>query len=166
MRYLTLTILFLFSLILQSAVFSHLTIFGVKPDLVLVVIILYAIMNGSKEGALAGIIGGIIQDLAFGQYLGMNILTKVITGYLCGLLERRIYKENLLIPMIVILIGTLLNEFMLFLFRLMVDISTSSFVNVKEIILITAFYNSIVTLFIYKRFYASSQKGLLKVSDM
>ncbi len=166
MRYLTLTVLFLSSLILQSTVFSHLTVFGVKPDLVLVIIIFYAILHGPKEGALAGLIGGLLQDLAFGQNMGMNILAKLITGHLCGLLERRIYKENLLIPMFVVFIGTSANEFMLYLFRLTVDISTGSFSYIRGVILITAAYNSFLTIFIYKRIYASSQKGLLRVTDM
>lgn len=162
MRYLTLTILILSGLILQSTVFSHLTLAGAKPDIVLVFIILYAIIFGSKEGALAGIVGGLLQDLMFGQYLGINILTKVTVGYLFGLLERRLYKENLLIPVIVVLIGTLSNESLLYLFRLAIGVSTGDFVYVRGIILYTAVYNGIVTLFIYRKFYASSQKGLLK----
>lgn len=162
MRYLTLTILFLVSLILQSTVFSYLTIAGVKPDLILIIVIFFAILHGPKEGTLAGIIGGLLQDLAFGQNLGMNVLTKVVIGYLCGLLERKVYKENLLIPMIIIFIGTFLNELMLYLFRLAVDISTGSFIYVRGIILISAIYNSLLTVFVYKRFYASSQKGLLR----
>lgn len=162
MRYLTLTILILSGLILQSTVFSHLTLAGAKPDIVLIFIILYAIIYGSKEGALAGIIGGLLQDLIFGQYLGINILTKLTVGYMFGLLERKIYKENLLIPVIVVVLGTLSNEALLYLFRLAIGVSTGDFIYIRGVILYTALYNGIVTLFIYRRFYASSQKGLLR----
>lgn len=159
MRYLKLTILILSSLILQSTVFSHLTLAGAKPDIALILIVLYAIIYGSKEGALAGITAGLLQDLMFGQYLGINILTKVTVGYLFGLLERRIYKENLLIPVIVVFVGTLANEVLLYLFRLAIGISTGDFIYIRGIILYTAVYNGILTLFIYRKLYASSQKG-------
>lgn len=165
MRYLVLTILFLLSLILQSTLFTHLTIAGIKPDLVLILIIFYAILHGPKEGALAGIIGGLLQDLLFGQNLCMNALTKLTVGYLFGLLERKIYRENLLIPMLMVFTGTLINEVFLYLFRVTVGISTGNLISIRGIILISAIYNCGLAPFMYPKFYISSQKGLLRITD-
>ncbi len=172
MRYLIMTVVFLVSLILQSTLFSHLTVAGVKPDLVLIFIILYALLHGPKEGVLAGLLGGLLQDLLFGQFIGMNALPKLTVGYMFGVLERKIYKENLLIPMAALFLGTFVNETILYLLRQISylmgktgGISLNYLVSVKDVIFSTAVYNSCLAPFIYGKFYKSSQKGLLRTID-
>lgn len=164
MRHLVMSILFLFGIILQSTLFPHLSIAGVKPDLVLVFVVFYAMLQGPKEGARAGLVGGLLQDILFGQNLGMNIMAKLTTGYLFGFLERRIYKKNLIIPMITVFVATFLNETILYLFRLAVGTSTGYLISIRSIIVIAAIYNSLLSLFMYRRFYISAHKGLLRIT--
>lgn len=172
MRYFIMTILFLISLILQSTLFSHLTVAGAKPDLVLVFIIFYALLHGPEEGALMGLIGGLLEDLMFGQFIGLNAMAKLTVGYVFGVLERKIYKENLLIPMFGLFAGTFLNESVLYLLQMLLymmgiagETSVSYFAAVRSFIFPTAVYNSCLTPFIYGKFFRSSQKGLLKITD-
>jgi len=172
MRYFVMTILFLISLILQSTVFSHLTVAGIKPDLVLVFVVLYALLHGSYEGALMGLVGGMLQDLLFGQDLGMNTLAKLVVGFVFGILEKKIYKDNVLIPMVALFIGTLLNEtilyflrFFSYLIRPTVGSVGSYFLAFKGVIISVAIYNACVAPFIYGRFYRSSHKGWLQNID-
>jgi rod shape-determining protein MreD len=155
------SVIFIISLVLQSTLFSHLAVAGVKPDLPLIIIIFYALFNGSKEGALVGLLGGFLQDLMFGQNLGMNALAKFTVGYLFGSLERKIYKENLFIPMIVVFSGTFLNETILYVLRLIDGVPLNYLTSLQSVILSTAVYNSCLVPFVYGRFYKSSQKGLL-----
>lgn len=172
MRYFVMTILFVISLILQSTVFSHLTVAGVKPDLVLVFLIFYALLHGPLEGALMGLVGGLLQDLLFGQYLGMNTLAKLVVGYIFGVLEKKIYKENVLIPMVAVFLGTLLNETVLYFLRffsLLIRPGTGTvgtyFLALRSIIFSIAVYNACLAPFIYGRFYRSSLKGWLQNTD-
>jgi len=172
MRYYILTLLFFISLILQSTLFARLTVAGMKPDLVLVFVIIFALLRGSGEGAAAGFIGGLLQDLMFGQNIGMNTLSKMVTGYAVGVLERKIYKENLLIPLGVLFAGTFLNETFLYFLRFVSQGSGTAgayaegyFAFVRSVIFPTAVYNCCLVPFIYGRFYKSSQKGLLKKVD-
>lgn len=172
MRYFTMTILFLVSLILQSTVFSHLNIAGIKPDLVLVFIVFYALLNGPKEGALIGFVGGMLQDLLFGQDLGMNTVAKTVVGYTFGVLEKKIYKDNILIPMVALFLGTFLNETILYLLRFFSYVirpthgSVGSYLLAfKGVIFYVAIYNACFAPFIYRRFYRSSHKGWLQNID-
>ncbi|WP_418790745.1 rod shape-determining protein MreD [Phosphitispora sp. TUW77] len=165
MRYLVIAILFLISLILQSTIFSHLTVAGVKPDLVLIMTVFYALLHGSREGAIAGAIGGLLQDLMFGQNVGMNALAKIIVGYVFGSLEKKIYKENILIPMAIIFMSTLMSETVLYLLRQYEGISGGYFGALRSVIISAAIYNSCLTPFLYGRFYKSSTKGLLRVTE-
>lgn len=161
MRHFVITILFLISLILQSTLFTHLKIAGVKPDLVLIFVVLYAFLNGPREGAVIGLTGGLVQDLLFGQYIGLNAVTKLFIGFVFGYLERKIYKENLLIPMLVVFSGTIASEALLYFFRLSVISMAGVSGPIEKTILVMAIYNSFLTLFIYRKFYKSSQRGWL-----
>lgn len=172
MRYFVMTILFLVSLILQSTVFSHLTVAGVKPDLVLVFVVFYALLYGPSEGALMGLVGGLLQDLLFGQDLGMNTLAKLVVGYVFGVLEKKIYKDNILIPMVALFFGTLLNETILYFLRFFsflmrpTDGSVGNyFLALKSVMLSVAIYNACLAPFIYGRFYRSSHRGWLQNID-
>jgi len=165
LRFLVMTALFFISLILQSTLFSHLTVAGVKPDIVLVLIIFYGLLHGPLEGLLTGLIGGLLQDLMFGQNIGMNTLAKLTVGYIFGSLERKLYKENLLIPIGALFLGTFLNETILYFLRIATGASINYLKYFRDIIFSTAVYNSCLAPFIYGKFYKSSQKGLLRITD-
>lgn len=172
MRYFVMTVLFFIGLILQSTLFSHLTVAGVKPDVILVLLIFYSLLHGPTEGALMGLAGGLLQDLLFGQNIGMNTLSKLATGYVFGALEKKIYKENLLIPMIALFVATFFNETLLYLLRWFAYLISpvggqpmNYFTSVHDVIFSAAIYNSCLAPFIYSRFYKSSHKGLLSKTD-
>jgi rod shape-determining protein MreD len=106
------------SLLLQSTVLHRLAIAGTRPDLLLVLTIITGLLQGTRYGAAVGFIGGLMQDILIGRFLGMNALVKMIIGYLVGMTEEKVFKENFLTPFAAVLLGTLLSELLLwFLFR-------------------------------------------------
>lgn len=165
MRYFIVVLLFIIALVFQSTLFAHLTIAGVKPDLVLILVILFSFLNGSRKGAAVGAIGGLMQDLLFGQYLGLNMVTKFFVGFSFGFLERKIYKENLLIPILVVFAGSFVNDIIYYFFRSTVSTLPDYVVSIEEITIYMALYNSLLTLIIYRKFYKSTQKGWLNLKD-
>jgi len=112
-------ILLFISLLLQSTVLHRLSIAGAYPDLILVVTIMIGLLRGTGYGAAVGFIGGLLQDILIGRFIGMNALVKMIVGYLVGLTEEKVFKENFITPFAAVLLGTLLSELLLWLlFRL------------------------------------------------
>ena len=49
--------------IAQSTVMPHLTIMGVKPDLMLLAVMSWSLLRGSEEGLVWAFIGGLALDL-------------------------------------------------------------------------------------------------------
>lgn len=76
-------------LILQSTAFSYIAIYGIKPDFLLILVILNGFLRGTREGAFLGFLAGVIQDMTYGGYFGLNALTKMAAGYLAGLGDRK-----------------------------------------------------------------------------
>jgi rod shape-determining protein MreD len=70
--------------ILQTSVFSSVTILNGTPDLLLVTIICVALLRGPIVGALAGFWGGLLLDTANLQTLGVTSLLLTIAGYWTG----------------------------------------------------------------------------------
>jgi hypothetical protein len=69
-----------------------------------------ALYRGSVAGALLGLAGGAFLDLWRGQSLGLFALAAGATGYALGLLEPRLFKDHLVVPVVAAVAGTLLFQ--------------------------------------------------------
>ena len=63
---------FIASLILQTTILPFLSLGGVMPDLLLVLVIFTALFYGSLAGGVVGFVVGLTQDLLGGHYLGLG----------------------------------------------------------------------------------------------
>lgn len=161
MRYLVLALLGFISLILESTIFNELIIAGVKPDIILVIVILIALFNGPKEGALVGLALGFLEDLYLAKYLGLNAVTKFSIGLMMGFMEKRMYKDNFLVPVAALFFGTLAYAIFYLIFANIVGYHLS-FERVLQVAIPGAIYNSCFAPFIYGKFYKSATRGVLK----
>ena len=90
MNWLRLLIIFISVFIVQTVFMPYLRLFGVAPDLLLVLVAIYAIIFGRKYGVISGAIAGFLQD-AFSSTVYVHTISKITVGYIIGFI-----KENLL----------------------------------------------------------------------
>lgn len=77
MRYIKIGLFIILLLILQGVVFSRLSFFGVGPDLILVAVVAFAVMNQDEKATWFTASSAFLQDLlAWGLYL--NLILKVV----------------------------------------------------------------------------------------
>lgn len=95
-------------LVLETAVFSRLTWQGAGPDLLLIGVVCLALLKGARPAAGLGFIYGLAEDLLLGRYMGLNALTKCLAGYLAGLTESWLNRENPLVLPVLVLAASLL----------------------------------------------------------
>lgn len=67
---------------------------GVVPQLVLILVVYFAITDGEERAMFTGLLGGIFKDVATDVALGQNVLCLVIIGYLVGAVARRLITDN------------------------------------------------------------------------
>ncbi|SMB92160.1 rod shape-determining protein MreD [Desulfonispora thiosulfatigenes DSM 11270] len=132
------------SLILESTVFNEFTLLKIKPDLLLIYVSLFALQKGSKKGASFGFGIGLLEDLFMAKFIGMNALVKAIVGFGIGFLEKRIYKENFLVPIIMVMVGTIIAGFGFYILSLILGIPIS-INHFKVIVLPMLLYNILLT---------------------
>lgn len=163
MRYIILILLPFISIFLQTTVFSSFSMKGNIPDLVLIFVVFFALLNGSaRNAAVYGFLCGLLEDLYIGRFIGLNALSKGITAYIIGILEGRVFKENLFVGIISVMIGTFINSLCLLILSL---ISYNVFhldINIFPSIGYQTIYNILLAIPIYAWYYHSTKRGLLR----
>ena len=149
MRILGTLALIVFILLLQTTLFDLVAIYGVRPDLLLVVLVFFSLKGGSITGTLVGFVIGFSQDLFAPEMFGLNALTKSITGYLLGLNKDRLYWGSFLVQAQIIFISLLFHDFIYFLIYSLSSVSTFlRFVLVQA--LPTALYSGLIGPVLFK----------------
>lgn len=68
---------------------------GGAAEPVLLVVLALALRAGPEAGALAGFAAGLLQDLAGGGPLGLGAASKLVLGFVAGLLSRTVVLDSL-----------------------------------------------------------------------
>ena len=100
----------LLAVVVQTALFSQISVLGVKPDLMLVATAGWAITRGVKEGALWVILGGLLVDLFSSAPLGRSTIALTPVLILAVIARMVEVESSFLLSLGVIFIGTLLYE--------------------------------------------------------
>ena len=82
------------------------TIGGAKPDLVLLIVISWSLLRGTGEGVVWGFTGGLCVDLLSGGPFGASAVGMMTVGLLSGQGATNLFKGNLLLPLLLVPIGT------------------------------------------------------------
>jgi rod shape-determining protein MreD len=94
------------ALLLQSTVFSELRLLGVRPELLYLVTIVIALLEGPNEGAVVGFSSGLMQDFLLNEPKGITALTLTLLGYAIGMSRQYIASPSPLVPTVVVAVGT------------------------------------------------------------
>lgn len=87
---------FLAVIIFQITVLQYISInvrqdISVKPDLVLLMIFFFGLRFPQNHSTIAGFSAGLVMDILSGGILGLNSMTKTISGFITGFMPRE-YK--------------------------------------------------------------------------
>ncbi|GAE88610.1 rod shape-determining protein MreD [Acetivibrio straminisolvens] len=92
-------LIFIIALI-QSTVLGSISVFNVKPNLLLILIVSAALLGNNVEGAVIGFICGLTQDMLSGRVIGFYALLGLYLGLGVSFINKRLYKENVLVAII------------------------------------------------------------------
>ena len=137
------------SLLLQSTVFAQVKLLGVRPELMYVVTILMAILEGPSEGAIVGFAGGMAQDFLLDQPKGITALTLTLLGYTVGLARQYIVSPSPLLPTILVAVGTVAGMIFYEVVSFLLGQFDDPLLFSLRVALLTAVYSAILTPLIY-----------------
>lgn len=138
------------TLVIQLTLINSVTIFGLKPDLIMVVVVVFSLLKGEKEGTISGFASGLLQDIFSTGILGINALVKTVIGFVCGILKEKIFREHILfiIPLITF-IASFTQSILIFLLLHAFGIEYGLTWSLKQVALPEALYSSLLSPFIF-----------------
>ena len=98
-------ILVIAALLLQSTLAETISIYQIKPDFVLIVVVLMSFTDGRIMGTVFGFLAGWLQDVYSPEFLGLNALCKTVIGFLVGYASGGVLEANILVQGIVLFIA-------------------------------------------------------------
>lgn len=101
-RAISLTAVIITALLLQTTVFSDIRLLGARPELLYLVTIVFAMLEGPSSGAITGFAGGMAQDFLLNQPKGITALALTLLGYAVGLLRTYIVSPSPILPVFLV----------------------------------------------------------------
>jgi rod shape-determining protein MreD len=148
-RVVSIGIVVITALLLQSTVFAQLRLLGVRPELLYLVTISVALLEGPNEGATVGFASGLAQDFLMNEPKGLTALTLTLLGYGVGMFRQFIVSPSPLVPTIVVAVGTAAGiAFYEVVSALLGNFHEEPAYGVK-VALLTAAYNAVLTPILY-----------------
>ena len=137
------------ALLLQATVFNNIIIFGIRPNIVLILVISIAIVAGSFQGSVVGFFSGFFMDIFFTSEIGFYSLLMLYTGLIAGIINKKMYKESVLIAMFLTFLLSIVYEILVYFLGIFILGDRNFVFAFREIIIIEALINSILAIFVY-----------------
>lgn len=140
----------LFSIsIIQTTLLEYFEIANIKPNLFLVFIVAVALQRDEVEAAVTGLIAGLIFDIVIGKALGLHAMLGMITAYTMGTINRKLYRENIIVLTLFTFAATCIFELLFYLMTFIVKGYGDIFMALSLIIIPEAIYNSVISIIVY-----------------
>ena len=94
MRRITIIAGVLIALFFDAILFQRLNIAGIRPDVLLALVVNLGILQGSVTGGVTGLCAGLVCDLLFGPGIGLHAGLYFLCGVVSGLFYRRFWADN------------------------------------------------------------------------
>ena len=85
--------------VVQTTVMPRLSLWGVKPDLMLLVIVSWSLLRGTREGMTWALGGGLLLDLLSGGPFGSSTLSLMLSSLVAGIGELTLFRGSLWLPL-------------------------------------------------------------------
>ena len=152
MDFITLFLIIIINFIFQSTILPSLSIFGVVANTGIIIVVLLALIKGKSAGSIVGLLMGLLQDIIFSTVIGVNGIIYFFIGYIVGMTEDKLSKDNILVPIFSTFLSTLFYHLLYYLFMFFLGYSVNFLLFFRQIVLLEMVYNSLLSVLFYKLF--------------
>ncbi len=157
----TLAGLYILAFVLQYGVLNNLGWGVLAPQLLMFFPVFGGMLSGPVSGAKHGAIVGLLQDLVIGRFIGLNIITWAIVGFLAGHTTKGLFKENYFIGIVAIFCACIASAVTYTLLVGLVSGEFFSMTKISQIVLGGVVSNCILAPILYVPTYRSLSYGRL-----
>jgi len=144
-RTLLLVVVVLSALLLQTTVFADIRLLGARPELMYLLTIVFAFLDGPSAGAVTGFVGGMAEDFLLDQPKGITALTLTLLGYAVGMIRQYVVSPSPLFPVFLVAGGTFAGLLFYGALSFLLGQLDVSALYLIRIAALSALYNAILT---------------------
>lgn len=133
------------ALLLQSTIFAQIELAGAKPELLYLVTIVLAMLEGPSSGAIGGFSAGMAQDFLLNQPKGITALTLTLVGYVVGTVRQYITTPSPALPTLLVGAGTVAGLLFNGLVSFLLGELSVGFLFLLRVTFLSAIYNALLT---------------------
>lgn len=149
-RIITVALIMILNIVLQSTFVQEFAIGGITMNLLMITVVSFALIRGKIEGAIIGFLLGMMQDIFFGNVIGFYALLYMYIGFFAGFINRALYKDNIMIPLLVISSADFLFNLIIYIITYLFRGRTDFIYYLINIMLPELVYTTFVSIFVYK----------------
>lgn len=116
-RKIVMLLMILLAFLIQSTALNIIPVSFVRPNLLLMIVIIFAFMRGRKSGVVLGFICGFMVDLFSNPVLGFTSLVYLLIGYFCGFGYNIFFDEDIKVPVILVGAGEIVYRAAYYIFQ-------------------------------------------------
>ena len=137
--------------LIQFLFLDHIKIAGVKPDLLVLLTVFFAVFFGPGAGVEAGFTCGLFKDIYSLDIFGVNIMLLSLAGFIAGMLGPKLFRESKLTQGLLVFVSSALCMIIhYFISSLILKIT---YVTLPEylygLILPSSFYTAMLSFFLF-----------------
>jgi rod shape-determining protein MreD len=144
-RVLLLAAVILSALLLQTTIFAEVNLLGAKPELMYLITIAFAMLEGPASGAITGFVGGMAQDFLLDAPKGITALTLTLLGYAIGMARQYIVSPSPVLPVVLVALGTFAGVLFYGVVSFLLGQLDSTWLYLLRVAVLSAIYNAILT---------------------
>lgn len=136
--------------VVQTSILPYVAYNRQSPDLLLLFVMSFAILKGSKRSVLVGLTAGLLKGLAGGSFFGVDAFSYTLIAFIVGRFHRDVYKESIVMPFVAGVTTTLMYYAIVMAFMIMFGFKFSILEHVQNILLPMIVYEFIFSYPIYR----------------
>jgi rod shape-determining protein MreD len=133
------------ALLLQTTIFAEINLLGAKPELMYLITIAFAMLEGPASGAITGFVGGMAQDFLLDAPKGITALTLTLLGYAIGMARQYIVSPSPVLPVVLVALGTFAGVLFYGVVSFLLGQLDSTWLYLLRVAVLSAIYNAILT---------------------
>lgn len=101
MKSFIIALIILIDVLLETTLFPFITIMGVKPNALLALIAAFAFVDDKKAALIVGAVGGLLEDILFGDVIGIMALLNMAFAYGFIVLRGKVMVDRIAMPALI-----------------------------------------------------------------
>lgn len=144
------SVIIIFSFIIQTSFLNFFAIFNTIPNLSLTVLVVFAMMSNGIIGAIIGLFTGIMHDAMIYNVFGVYTLIYFIIGAVIGNYSEDMIRDNYIAYTTVTAISTFVMHFCLYVILFFLKYKVGNSGSIINNIFIETILNMILVVFVFK----------------